>query len=235
MRRAIHLFYYAHCGKLAEEALAELVTDDDRQRVTPAMRERRRDEHLAGRALLRHALSSMTGQHPASFRIEVSASGKPVCAGAPPFSVSHSGDFVVCAVADTAVESVGVDMEAALSRESFVTIAERWFTPAEAEWVAADPKTRFRMLWVLKEAYLKALGAGLSGGLRSLECRVDPPKIYARTAAEAMPPELALFTGRAGDVAVAALGGGQVDVSVRPFVPRDGVDTLGPLRLVATT
>jgi phosphopantetheinyl transferase len=53
-------------------------------------------------------------------------------------------------------------------------MAQRYFTPAEARWLAGDPEPRVRMLWVLKEAYLKALGVGLAERLSSLECRVEP-------------------------------------------------------------
>jgi hypothetical protein len=35
------------------------------------------------------------------------------------------------------------------------------------------------MQWVLKEAYLKALGSGLLAALDRLECRIDPPVIKA--------------------------------------------------------
>ena len=52
------------------------------------------------------------------------------------------------------------------------------------------------MLWVLKEAYLKALGSGLAGGLSSLECRIEPPAVVARTADGAAVPQLALLAGQ---------------------------------------
>lgn len=33
------------------------------------------------------------------------------------------------------------------------------------------------MLWVLKEAYVKALGSGIFGGLNGLQCIIEPPHI----------------------------------------------------------
>ncbi len=112
-------------------------------------------------------------------------------------------------------------------------IAERFFTATEARWVAAEPEPRFRMLWVLKEAYLKALGSGLAGGLSSLECQIEPPAVVARTADGAAVPRLVLLAGQGCYVGIALLGGSPL---VEPIVRRfaDGsADALGPLRLIA--
>ena len=226
--------YYADRRSLSEQTVAALVTAEDRLRVTPTMHARRRTEYLAGRALLRHALGACTGRDGASFRIEVAAYGKPECVAGPAISVSHSGDVVVCAVADRAIGDLGIDVETGHPRE-VDEIAERFFTPTEARWVAAEPEARFPMLWVLKEAYLKALGSGLAGGLSSLECQIEPPAVVARTADGAAVPQLVLLAGQGGCyVGIAALGGSsRVEPIVRRFAVGDGADALGPLQLIA--
>ena len=62
---------------------------------------------------------------------------------------------------------VGVDIEV-LRRLPVIALARRWFTVAEANWVAAQPvhrRTRcFLTLWTGKEAMGKAIGDGLRGG-----------------------------------------------------------------------
>jgi len=225
--------YYADRRSLSEQTVASLVTAEDRLRVTPTMHVRRRTEYLAGRALLRHALGAYTEKDAASFRIEVASNGKPECVGGPAISVSHSGDAIVCAVADRAIGDLGIDVEMGAVREVDL-IAERFFTPAEARWVAAEPEPRFRRLWVLKEAYLKALGSGLAGGLSSLECRIEPPAVVAHAADGAAVPALALLAGQDCYVGIAALGGSSpVEPIVRRFAVGDGADALGPLRLIA--
>jgi phosphopantetheinyl transferase len=196
----VHL-YCADQRALHEEAVARLVTAEDRARLTPAMVERRRVEHLAGRALLRHAIAHRTGRDASSLVLTVTAAGKPECTGGPHVSVSHSGSLVVCAVADVAV---GVDVETRPPRD-VEAVAERYFTAAEARWIAADPPARFAMLWVLKEAYLKAQGVGLAGGLDSLECRIEPPVIVGRPAHGAAAPQLALLGAEGAFVGVATL------------------------------
>ena len=61
------------------------------------------------------------------------------------------------------------------------------------------------MLWVLKEAYLKATGAGLPGGLASLECSIDEPTILCRTAKGDSAPTLALYRVGSGFLGLAAI------------------------------
>lgn len=230
MRSAVDLFY-ADQAAIVRDA-AELVTAADHERLTPSMHPRRRSEHIAGRALLRYALAMRTGRRPESFRIEVSPHGKPTCVDGPWFSISHSGAFVVCAVADDV--EVGVDLETGRLPSALMDLVNRYFTAAEAAWLAADPEPRFRMLWVLKEAYLKALGLGLAGGLQSLECLVDPPKIHAKTRAAV--PQLALFAAAQFDfVAVAALGESRIAVTPHAYSPNASTDASGLLRLVATS
>jgi len=228
---AVHV-YYADRRALADEAVAALVTADDRKRVTATMHARRSAEYLAGRALLRHTLACHTGRSPASFRIETSANGKPRCADGPAVSVSHSGDLLVCALADFG--AVGVDVETGTPR-ALVTVAERYFTADEARWVAADPVPRFRMLWVLKEAYLKALGVGLAGGLRALQCRVEPPSVVARTAHGNATPQLALLQGNGCCIGVASLVATRIELKMQHAAFDGGADRVGPLEVLATT
>jgi 4'-phosphopantetheinyl transferase len=230
--RAIHV-YYADRRTLAEEVVAAFVTADDRQRLTPTMHERRRTEYLAGRAVLRYALTRHVGRQAAALRIAVTPNGKPECVAGPAISLSHSGDLVACAVASSADVSIGVDVEATQPRD-LDEIAQRFFTPAEAQWVGADTDTRFRMLWVLKEAYLKVLGVGLSGGLDSLECRIEPPSIAVRTA-DAANPQLALLAGRDCFLGVAIGDALPFVLTVERWAPSPAADAFGPFEPIART
>lgn len=197
------------------------------------MASRRREELLAGRALLRRALAAYTGRDASTFRLVATEAGKPECVGGPAVSVSHSGDVVVCAVAEAVV---GVDVESRPPRDA-AALAERYFTAAEAAWVAAGPAARFLTLWVLKEAYLKATGLGLAGGLDSLECRIEPPRIAARLAGGGAPPALALLRGAGVFAGIAVLGApGPLELVQHAFAaPGDHGAAPAALELVATT
>jgi len=105
--------------------------------------------------------------------------GRPTVAGARriSFSVSHSGDFGLIALAD-GDPAVGVDVEAVRPRRHLDALAARVLNDEEhAEWVRlgdADEQLRsFLRVWTAKEAYLKALGIGIATRLRDVPARVD--------------------------------------------------------------
>jgi len=82
------------------------------------------------------------------------------------FNISHSGQYVVCAVAPT---EIGIDVERV--RKVNLRIAERFFSPSEIhDLMALDEENRMRYfitLWTIKESYLKAIGRGLTQHLNS--------------------------------------------------------------------
>ena len=122
----------------------------------PADRLRSMLGHLLLRYLLRAAGVTDAPQ------IELGPYGKPHLRPPVPleFNVSHAGQWVVCALAPTAV---GIDIERV--RAIDLRIAERYFQPGEyAALLARAPEQRpayFFRLWTAKEAYVKALGLGL--------------------------------------------------------------------------
>ncbi len=154
--------YYALTADVGDRELAALPRAD-LERVPRAALAARRTQQLVGRALLRAALEDVTGRRAGELEIRTTPRGKPECVAGPSVSVSHSGPWAACAIA---VEgSVGVDVQSAVPGRRVESIAREYFARAESDWIEADPERRFYMLWVLKEAYLKALGLGLAGGL----------------------------------------------------------------------
>lgn len=229
---ALHL-YYADRRTLSDELVATFVTAADHERCAALTHPRRRAEFLAGRALLRHALEQFTGRSGRSHELRATPEGKPECVAGPAISLSHSGDIVVCAVGSG--DAIGVDVETRRPRAPAMTLAAQYFSPLEGSWIEADPDRRFQMLWVLKEAYLKVLGVGLAGGLRSLECRIEPPSIEARVGAGAAAPNLALYSGRGCYLGIAWLGEPRRAISVASWLPTGAEDVLGPFERIATT
>ena len=71
------------------------------------------------------------------------------------FSLSHSGDYAACAIADS---GVGVDIEEC--KEYLEQIANRFFGESEKKLV--NDKESFYRIWTLKEALMKAVGLGMS-------------------------------------------------------------------------
>ncbi|MCZ0983322.1 4'-phosphopantetheinyl transferase superfamily protein [Streptomyces diastatochromogenes] len=86
-------------------------------------------------------------------------------ADAPYFSLSHSGELAVVAVARV---PVGIDVQRVPSEET-VELVERRLHPEERREVRELPPERrpfaLASVWARKEAYLKGLGTGLAHGL----------------------------------------------------------------------
>jgi 4'-phosphopantetheinyl transferase len=86
------------------------------------------------------------------------------------FNVSHSGDWIVCAVD---AEPVGIDIEQIRPLE--IEIAAQFFSDEEDKILMAkspeDRQSFFFDLWTLKESYIKAVGKGVSIPLKSFTVR----------------------------------------------------------------
>ncbi|WP_179088217.1 4'-phosphopantetheinyl transferase family protein [Paenibacillus odorifer] len=87
------------------------------------------------------------------------------------FNISHSGDWVCCAVSP---DVVGVDIQ--VVHELDLEISQRFFMEEEHAFILSgeDPVSRtskFFDIWSCKEAYIKMLGYGLNKPLNSFEIR----------------------------------------------------------------
>ena len=92
------------------------------------------------------------------------------------FNISHSGQFVACAVSDC---PIGVDIQEIASYHR--DVARRVFSPEELSQIESSPdrSAEFTRLWTQKEAYLKMLGIGFSD---SLDKAVLPKQSRTQTA-----------------------------------------------------
>jgi 4'-phosphopantetheinyl transferase len=162
------------------DARADFLSAGERARAARLHQARDRERWAASRAALRQILAGYLDEAPAAVPLDRSPAGKPVLAGASPlrFTLTHSGNRGALAVARA--REVGIDLEerdavredaADLDRLTAVVC-----TPAEATRLArlplSDRVDAFLALWTVKEAYLKALGAGLARDPRSLEVEV---------------------------------------------------------------
>lgn len=171
LRRPLEL-YLAEVGRQDGVALRraqELLDAEERARAGAFHRPRDRDAYVVAHATLRGVLSLLLGI-PAGelplMREPCAGCGGPH--GRPAlrtsgvhFSLSHSGDLVMVALAPT---PVGVDVEG-LATAQAVLGAQSALHVAEAAELARLPaherSAAFTRTWVRKEAYLKGLGTGL--------------------------------------------------------------------------
>lgn len=76
-------------------------------------------------------------------------------------SLSHSGNFAVCAISE---HEIGVDIQTV--RRADMRVAKRFFSETENEFIrgTSDKDRAFFEIWVKKEARVKLTGEGISGG-----------------------------------------------------------------------
>jgi 4'-phosphopantetheinyl transferase len=139
---------------------------DERARAERFVFERDRRDFVAAHALLRGALSRHGGLSHDGWKFESEAAGKPylVQQSGLQFNIAHTRGLVACAL--SLAGPIGIDVECIDGEREIDSISENYFAPSEvAELRACEEGTprqaRFIELWTLKEAYLKALGAGL--------------------------------------------------------------------------
>ena len=123
---------------------------------------------------LRRILGGYLGADPRDVLFRHGPRGKPFLDGdGPSFNLSHSGQLAMVAVAGV---EIGVDVEKVRRLESLTQIAERHFSDSEFgaldELLGAAKELAFYRCWTRKEAYIKALGEGLSMALDSFEVSI---------------------------------------------------------------
>ena len=119
-------------------------------------------------------------------QLQSGAYGKPYIKDcAQQFNLSHSGKYVVLAVGEGCI---GVDIEKCTEKN--LVAAKRVYTPAELEWMQAEPLSRFETLWTVKESVMKAVGKGFQlepssfevlGMLNGEALAIDGVKLYCFT------------------------------------------------------
>ena len=172
----------------AEPSIAgfyRICSRDEQQRANAFRFAKQRDHFLVGRSLLRIILGSYCATHPSQFTFRYGPKGKPflVSAGEFPkndlplyFNVSHCDGSAVFAFSRNF--DLGVDVERVRDLPDAEAIAKQFFSPYErAQLLSLDPSLRaeaFFNCWTRKEAYLKAIGNGLSSPLHEVEVSLFP-------------------------------------------------------------
>jgi 4'-phosphopantetheinyl transferase len=160
----------AHLQDIALTDALQVISAAERKRAAGINHREAREQFVRTRALLRLLLAERIGQAPGNLVLEDESGEAPRLAGNVwqlHFNVSHSYDWAALAVADF---PIGIDIERVDTGQDWDGIADIMFHPEEREqFRQAHPDQRtfgFFATWTRKEAYLKAIGAGL---------RLDPP------------------------------------------------------------
>lgn len=178
----IHVWYQSVPSESPETTcLSEYEIERASKFVRPVDRRR----YLATRRMVREVLSKYHAVAPTDWTFVTNSYGKPRMSpdlqSDVYFNVSHTKSVIVCALAKT--PDIGVDIEDRIP-DDFRLIAKSYFAPTESDWLASaandvEAHSRFLAIWTMKEAYIKAVGKGLSLPLGSFSV-VDPASGIAK-------------------------------------------------------
>lgn len=161
--------------------LAGALSDDERERADRFRFDVHRNHFIVGRGLLREILGRYLNLEPGRLQFCYGQQGKPGLLnsdGDPGlrFNLAHSGQLALCAV--TRNREIGVDLEYVRPVLDMDLVAERNFSPRENSVLQALPASErqlaFFNCWTRKEAYIKAIGEGLSRPLDQFDVSLAP-------------------------------------------------------------
>jgi 4'-phosphopantetheinyl transferase len=146
--------------------------DDERERAQKFRFWHHKRRYVIGRGILRILLGRYLNTEPGKIDFQYNEFGKPFLpTGNLQFNLAHTRDSAIYAFCLNA--AVGVDLEYIRPIEDMSGIASRFFSHAENEVIKSAPADKqinlFFTYWTLKEAYIKAVGQGLSLPLDSFE------------------------------------------------------------------
>lgn len=148
---------------------AALLSEDERKRAARFVHGIHRDWFTARRSILRRLLALYLGTAPEEIVLSYGPKGKPFLPGGKlELNLSHSGGRALFGFAR---RPLGVDIEKLRPIDDALDISTRFFSPPETALLAdLEPEERSRRfldIWTMKEAFVKALGEGLSRPLTS--------------------------------------------------------------------
>lgn len=170
--------------------LRNILSKDELDRAKRFSVEQHRTHFIAGRGFLRLILSRYLEISPDLIRFRYTSFGKPILDIQPEektlhFNLSHSNGIALYAFSKGS--KIGIDIEYLQHQIAFKQLSEQFFAPNEIKVlrVLSDAKQRmmFFQLWTRKEAYIKAIGQGLSFPLNQFDVSQSPdtPVLHLNT------------------------------------------------------
>ena len=158
-------------GDLEYKTLLAQVDEAKRFKLLKFIHSEDLQRSLFAELLIRKLLIERYRLNNKEIRFLVNEYGKPYCDRVDDFhfNVSHSGDWVVCAVDRV---PVGIDIEKISAID--LDISKNFFSEQEHQDLmqSDDPFEYFFTLWSLKESYIKLIGKGLSHPLNSFSMKM---------------------------------------------------------------
>lgn len=170
--------------RIALEGFLSILTDEEVDRAKRFRFEIDRNRFVTTRGKLRILLSHYLDIEPKSIKIRERRYGKLFVEESDFFfNLSHSNEVAI--IAFTSVGEIGIDIEWTKRKVEVENIARRFFSMSEYQQLTALPKSQreeaFYRIWTRKEAFIKAVGDGLSFPLDQFEVSIDEVAELSRT------------------------------------------------------
>jgi 4'-phosphopantetheinyl transferase len=178
-----------------------LLSRDEVERADRFYFEKHRRRFTVARAAMRQTLAGYTNNAPQELVFSYGANGKPELSAPAEksgvrFNLAHSSELALLAV--TKGQSVGADLELVNLEFASQEIAERFFAAGEVNTLRtlshSERGEAFFSCWTRKEAYIKALGEGLSIPLDSFEVAFGPGVVPALLRVDDHPREVSRWS-----------------------------------------
>ena len=144
----------------------EILSPDESERARRIVVEGKRSQKASSRAQLRRILALYVESEPGTLRFEYGEHGKPRLVDHMDLSFNLSHSETVGLVGVSRRVRLGIDVEHTRGERDFSGLARRFFSKEESSALERLPDSErpaaFYRAWTRKEAYLKALGTGLS-------------------------------------------------------------------------
>lgn len=160
---------------------ARLLSDAEQQRGARFAFVRDRSRYTVAHSWLRRLLGARLGVRPEAVELVYGQHGKPAlaphfAASALSFNLSCSQNLAVCAL--TSGREIGIDIERVLPLAAITPMGDRFFSQREQvsyrTLTEQDKAQGFFNCWTRKEAFIKALGLGLSLPLDTFDVTLAP-------------------------------------------------------------
>ena len=158
-----------------------ILSEDEQKKYESFYFEDHRNQYLVSHALLRTSLSNYVNIPPENWIFSYNSYGRPQISKpqrAPElrFNLSRTRGITVCLIS-SAIEA-GIDIESKKSLNDPKLLYKHVLSPSEISSLqrvsAQTLKKRFLIYWTLKEAYIKAIGTGLSFPLTKISFKLNP-------------------------------------------------------------
>lgn len=181
-QRAVHLWRKSlEIDAESRHQLARTLSPDEHERAQRFVFDRDRQRYIVARGTLRGLLATYLHARPEELTFEYGAQGKPTLGGPwrradLTFNLSHSQTMAVYAF--TRQQPIGVDVEYVRPLPEVLELAIHTFSNQENAVLTALPAAHhqqaFFNCWTRKEAFIKAVGQGLSYPLGNFDVSLAP-------------------------------------------------------------